>query len=173
MALFFSNAHVDAVIQKAFTVDRVRDQNVPLSDMLQDFPTDRFPDDKYTTVDNSKQVLVVWFKLHNIPMQHFIDDAYDIMSKRKAKCNVLFLQGVPCSGKSFIARSLNSLKYNQTIQGTSSFLFMELAQASCVLIEEPVFPLEHLQKFKTIVEGAPTDVSVKHKAAVTVPRLPS
>ena len=49
---------------------------------------------------------------------------------------------------------------------------MELAQASCALIEEPVFPMEHLQTFKTIAEGAPTDVSVKNKSAATVPLLP-
>lgn len=77
------------------------------------------------------------------------------------------------SGKSFILRSVVALyKYRATVQGTSSFPFMELANTSIALIEEPSFTGEILQVFKKLVEGTPTEVVVKNRAVALVPRIP-
>ncbi|KAI0231278.1 hypothetical protein LSAT2_018359, partial [Lamellibrachia satsuma] len=115
----------------------------------------------------------IWCDLHGINMSNFVDDVWDVMNESRPKLNLLFLEGVPNSGKSYIARSMIALfKYSATIQGTTTFPFMELAQASVALIEEPVFTSETLQTFKKLAEGTLTDVTVKNKASARVPRLP-
>ncbi|KAI0217858.1 hypothetical protein LSAT2_030426, partial [Lamellibrachia satsuma] len=89
------------------------------------------------------------------------------------KTNMMFLHGVPNSGKSFLIRSVASLyKYSATVQGTSSFPFMELAKASFALIEEPSFTDETLQTLKKLAEGTPTEVAVKNKGAARISRIP-
>ena len=63
-------------------------------------------------------------------------------------------------------------KYQNTCQGTSSFPFMEIANASIGLTEEPVFTNDNVQVFKKLAEGTPTDVAVKNRKAARVPRIP-
>lgn len=103
----------------------------------------------------------------------FVDDVWRILTFQLPKTNLLFLHGVPNSGKSYVVRSIAALyKYSATIQGTTSFPFMELAHSSMGLIEEPSFTDETLQTFKKLAEGTTTEVSVKNKGAARIGRIP-
>ena len=161
-------------LQKVFAMDRTLEIQHSFKHWLLQTNWLQFTENPtYLTVDESIQTFTVWCSLHGIVQNAFVNDMWTIMAKTKPKQNLMFLEGVLNSGKSFIARSVVALfKYNATIQGTTTFPFMELAQASVALIEEPVFTGETLQTFKKLAEGTPTDVSVKNKASARVPRLP-
>ena len=165
--------HFDTVLAKAFTMDRAIEINTPFKIMLDNMDWTKFQNEHYLT----KEVSLVLFKnildAQDISLVEFVNDVYDLLTMSKPKQNLLALEGVPNSGKSFIARSIAALyKYQNTCQGTTSFPFMEIASASIGLIEEPVFSNDALQTFKKLAEGTPTDVAVKNRKAARVPRIP-
>ena len=130
-------------------------------------------DQAYLNVDVSMRLLRHLLTHHDYNVESFVDDVWRILTLQLPKTNLLFVHGVPNSGKSYIIRSVAALyKYSATIQGTTSFPFMELAQASMGLIEEPSFTDETLQTFKKLAEGTPTEVSVKNKGAARIGRIP-
>lgn len=129
--------------------------------------------EKYLSVDVSLNLFKHLLTHHDISLDAFVNDVWDILTLKRPKTNLMFLHGVPNSGKSYIVRSFCVLfKYLATVQGSSTFPFMELASASCGLIEEPSFTDEALQTFKKLAEGTPTEVAVKNKAAVKINRIP-
>ena len=165
--------HFDTLLNKAFTMDRAVEINTPFKVQLEKMRWDKFENDKYLAKDVSIQLIKEILKTQGISTLTFTRDVYELLTRAKPKTNLLCLEGVPNSGKSFIARSIAALyKYQNTCQGTSSFPFMEIANASIGLIEEPVFTNDNLQTFKKFAEGTPTDVAVKNRKAARVPRIP-
>ena len=165
--------HFDTVLAKAFTMDRAVEINTPFKSMFDNMDWTKFQTDQYL----SKEVSIVLFKqildAQDISIIEFVNEVYDLLTMNKPKQNLLAFEGVPNSGKSYIARSIAALyKYQNTCQGTTSFPFMEIASASIGLIEEPVFSNDALQTFKKLAEGTPTDVAVKNRKAARVPRIP-
>ncbi|MEG7522134.1 MAG: hypothetical protein M3H12_03425 [Chromatiales bacterium] len=139
----------DTVLQKAFTMDRATEQNTPFKHLLKNMKWDKFNTSENLATDVSHKLFEEILTTQNINKHNFVSDVYDILTLKKPKQNLMFIEGVPNSGKSFIARSISALfKYSATIQGTSSFPFMELANASIGLIEEPVFNIDALQTLK-------------------------
>ena len=165
--------HFDTLLNKAFTMDRAIEINTPFKIQLQKMKWEKFNTDKYLAKDVSLELIKQILETQGISTLQFTRDVHDLLTLAKPKNNLLCLEGVPNSGKSFIARSIAALyKYQNTCQGTSSFPFMEIASASIGLIEEPVFNNDALQKFKKLAEGTPTDVAVKNRKAARVPQIP-
>ena len=155
----------DSVCSKAFAVDKSLEVMQGFRARYEQIKWDEFDgDDSYLSVEVSMRLIRHLLDHHEYGLNQFIDDVWSILTLQRAKTNLLFVHGVPNSGKSFIIRSLAALyKYSATVQGTTSFPFMELAHASLGLIEEPSFTDETLQTFKKLAEGTPTEVSVKNK----------
>ena len=165
--------HFYTLLAKAFTMDRAIEINTPFKILLAKINWTKFDTDQYLKHDVSMKLIKEVLHAQGISVIEFTRDVYDLLTLAKPKNNLLCLEGVPNSGKSFIARSIASLfKYQNTCQGTSSFPFMEIANASIGLIEEPVFSNDNLQTFKKLAEGTPTDVAVKNRKAARVPRIP-
>ena len=165
--------HFDTVLAKAFTMDRAIEINTPFKILLDNMDWTRFENEHYLTKEVSLALFKNILDAQDISLVEFVNDVYDLLTMSKPKQNLLALEGVPNSGKSFIARSIAALyKYQNTCQGTTSFPFMEIASASIGLIEEPVFSNDALQTFKKLAEGTPTDVAVKNRKAARVPRIP-
>ena len=164
--------HFDTLLNKAFTMDRAIEINTPFKIQLGKMKWEKYNTDKYLAKDVSLELIKNILETQGISTMQFTRDVYDLLTLTKPKNNLLCLEGVPNSGKSFIARSIAALyKYQNTCQGTSSFPFMEIATASIGLIEEPVFSNDNLQTFKKLAEGTPTYVAVKNrKAARTIPK---
>ena len=154
-------------------MDRAIEINTPFKVLLSKMNWTKFDTDQYLKHDVSLELIKQVLEAQGISVIEFTRDVYDLLTLAKPKNNLLCLEGVPNSGKSFIARSIASLyKYQNTCQGTSSFPFMEIANASIGLIEEPVFSNDNLQTFKKLAEGTPKDVAVKNRKAARVPRIP-
>ena len=147
--------------------------NTPFKTHLEKMDWTKFQTEQYLNKDVSLLLIKQILEAQDISIVQFTNDVYELLTMSKPKQNLLCLEGVPNSGKSFIARSIASLyKYQNTCQGTTSFPFMEIASASIGLIEEPVFSLDSLQTFKKLAEGTPTDVAIKNRKAARVPRIP-
>ncbi|KAI0231276.1 hypothetical protein LSAT2_018357, partial [Lamellibrachia satsuma] len=164
----------DSVCTKAFAVDQALEAMKGFKAIYETIQWDKFEnDDKYLDVDVSLRLFKHLLTFHQLNIDTFINDVWCILNFTMPKTNLLFLHGVPNSGKSFIIRSIAALyKYSATVQGTSSFPFMELAKASLALIEEPCFTDDTLQTLKKLAEGTPTEVAVKNKPAARVGRIP-
>ena len=162
--------HFDTLLAKAFTMDRAIEVNTPFKTQLKNMDWGKYDNnDIYLKKDVSLPLLKEILSAQGISHLEFTRDVYELLTLARPKSNLLCLEGVPNSGKSFIARSIAGLfKYQNTCQGTSSFPFMEIANASIGLIEEPVFTADNLQTFKKLAEGTPTDVAVKNRKAARV-----
>ena len=164
----------DSMCSKVFAVDKALEIRQGFKARFSQIVWEKFEtDDAYLDVDVSMRLINHLLTFHGYDPQTFVADVWAILTLRLQKRNLLFFQGVPNSGKSFIARMIAALyKYPATVQGTTSFPFMELAHCSFGLIEEPSFTDEALQTFKKLAEGTETEVSVKNKGAARVPRIP-
>ena len=165
--------HFDTLLNKAFTMDRAMEINTPFKTQLNKMKWEKYDQTKYLDKDVSIKLLKEILTTQGISVIEFTTDVYELLTLAKPKTNLLCLEGVPNSGKSYIARSIAALyKYQNTCQGTPSFPFMDMANASIALIEEPVFNNDNLQTFKKLAEGTPTDVAVKNRKSARVPRIP-
>ena len=165
--------HFDTILTKAFCMDRAVEINTPFKVLFEKMDWSKFQTDQYLSKEVSLHLINQILEAQDINLGQFANDVYDLLTFQKPKQNLICLEGVPNSGKSYIARSIASLyKYQNTCQGTTSFPFMELASASIGLIEEPVFSGDSLQTFKKLAEGTPTDVAVKNRKAARIPRIP-
>ena len=165
--------HFDNILNKVFTMDRATEINTPFRVQLEKINWEKYDQTKYLDKDVSLKLIKEILNAQGISLIEFTTDVYELLTLAKPKTNLLCLEGVPNSGKSYIARSIASLyKYQNTCQGTTSFPFMDMANASIALIEEPVFSSDNLQTFKKLAEGTPTDVAVKNRKAARVPRIP-
>lgn len=164
----------DQVLSKVFAVDQALEQMQGFKAMYNKMLWNKYLDDpKYLSLDISLRLFAQLMVHHDISQQSFVNDVWQLVTFAKPKQNLLFLHGVPNSGKSFIIRSLVALyKYSATCQGTTSFPFMELVKASFALIEEPSFTNENLQTLKLLAEGTSTEVSVKNRPAAKITRIP-
>ncbi|KAI0229513.1 hypothetical protein LSAT2_020063, partial [Lamellibrachia satsuma] len=76
--------------------------------------------DKYLSVDVSIRLFRHLLKFHNHNVDNFVNDVWLLLTFSLPKTNLIFLHGVPNSGKSFVIRSIAALyKYSATVQGTS------------------------------------------------------
>ena len=166
--------HFDTLLAKAFTMDRAVEVNMPFKTHIKNLDWSKYDsNDAYLKTDVSLALFKEILAAQDISHLEFTRDVWELLTLARPKSNLLCLEGVPNSGKSFIARSIAGLyKYQNTCQGTSSFPFMEIANASIGLIEEPVFTADNLQTFKKLAEGTPTDIAVKNRKAARVPRIP-
>ena len=164
----------NSVCAKAFSVDKAMEIIQGFQARYESIDWAKYEqNEKYFPVDVSLNLFRHLLTHHDISVDAFVQDVWDILTFKRPKTNLMFLHGVPNSGKSYIVRSFCVLfKFLATVQGSSSFPFMELASASCGLIEEPSFTDEALQSFKKLAEGTPTEVSVKNKGAVKISRIP-
>ena len=164
----------DSVCFKVFAVDKSLEVMQGFKARFEQIKWEKFEgNDAYLNVDASMRLIRHLLSHHEYSVESFVDDVWRILTLQLPKTNLLFVHGVPNSGKSYIIRSIAALyKYSATIQGTTSFPFMELAQSSMGLIEEPSFTDETLQTFKKLAEGTPTEVSVKNKGAARIGRIP-
>lgn len=169
-----THPYFDNVCAKVFAVDQAMEAMQGFKMLYSNMNWNKFTEsDKYLSVDASLRLFKHLMKHHDINLDTFVDDLWRLLTFAQAKTNMIFLHGVPNSGKSYIIRSLVSLyKYSATCQGTSSFPFMELVKASFALIEEPSFTNENLQSLKLLAEGTPTEVSVKNRGAARINRIP-
>lgn len=163
-----------SMVTKAFDVEKALEIMQGFKVRYENIKWEKYETNEgYLPVDMSMKLFNHLLTFHDISVDQFVQDVWDILTFKRPKTNLMFLHGVPNSGKSFIIRSVCWLfKFLATVQGSSTFPFMELASASCGLIEEPSFTDEALQSFKKLAEGTPTEVSVKNKAAIKVCRIP-
>lgn len=165
--------HFDVLLNKAFTMDKATEINMPFARLFEKMDWSKFNTKEYLAKDVSLRLFSAILKNEGICESVFVKDIHELLTLKNPKQNLIFFEGVPNSGKSFIARSIASIfKYQSTIQGTTSFPFMELAQSSIGLIEEPVFSADALQTLKKLAEGTATDVAVKNRKAARIPRIP-
>lgn len=77
-------------------------------------------DPSYLSLNVSLKLIRHWADFHGFLLSEFVYDAWDILATKLPKTNMMFLEGVPNSGKSFVLRSVVALyKYSATVQGTS------------------------------------------------------
>ncbi|KAI0234581.1 hypothetical protein LSAT2_015182 [Lamellibrachia satsuma] len=169
-----THPYFDSVCSKVFAVDQAMEQMQGFRQLYTNMNWSKFTEsDKYLNVDASLRLFKHLLQHHDISFNAFVDDMWRLVTFAQPKTNMVFLHGVPNSGKSYVIRSLVAMyKYSATCQGTSSFPFMELVKASFALIEEPSFTNENLQTLKLLAEGTPTEVSVKNKGAAKITRIP-
>lgn len=169
-----THPYFDNVCSKVFAVDQAMEQMQGFKMLYSNMNWNKYTEsDKYLNVDASLRLFRHLLKHHEINTDNFVDDLWRLLTFTQPKTNMIFLHGVPNSGKSYVIRSLVSLfKYSATCQGTSSFPFMELVKASFALTEEPSFTNENLQTLKLLAEGTPTEVAVKNKGAAKITRIP-
>uniref|UniRef100_A0A0L8FGN6 Parvovirus non-structural protein 1 helicase domain-containing protein n=1 Tax=Octopus bimaculoides TaxID=37653 RepID=A0A0L8FGN6_OCTBM len=127
---------------------------------------------QYHTVSTSLRIFENLLKIQTIDISNFVNNIWNILAQKIPKINTFALEGVPSSGKSYIARSNSAMfRYSETIQGTSSFPSQDMYETELCLFEEPNTTLKTLQTFK-LTEGADTAVAVKFKPSVTIKRTP-
>lgn len=129
----------------------------------------------YLTIEQTMGVLSMWFKNNGIEPRAFVASLYNILAKIWPKKNAFVLEGPVNSGKSMVARSIFALfQVTNEVQmsGNNQFAFQDAASCQLITIEEPAITPEYAEKMKLILEGAPTEVPVKHKSSQVLKRTP-
>lgn len=92
--------------------------------------------------------------------------------KKELKINTLVLLGPSNTGKSaFISGFKQCVPWGEIVN-SQNFQFEQLADASFGIHEEPLISPEQAEKYKQIMEGMPTSITVKYKKPIKIGRIP-
>ncbi|KAH3831491.1 hypothetical protein DPMN_104759 [Dreissena polymorpha] len=135
----------------------------------------KIPDQSlYMTYNETVEALNRWFKDQNINKFNFVKSVYKVLSKQSSKKNTIYLQGQSNAGKTWIFRSMLP---DMTLVGQTSesveFRWMTLVNKFVGLVSEmTITTVDMANKAKEILGGEPSQVNVKNKPPVLLPRTP-
>lgn len=130
---------------------------------------------KVMTVYDSKEHMRIWFEHQGFDKEQFMDDLFNVLTKKLPKINTFCLQGEPNSGKSWVLRSLLPwfMYFGEVRQGTGyNFMWQDCLETSLIFVEELMITQEIVEQCKLVFEGAPTSVHVKCKGDQLLQRTP-
>ncbi|KAH3697584.1 hypothetical protein DPMN_085087 [Dreissena polymorpha] len=130
--------------------------------------------DLYLTYNETITALNRWFADQHVNKFNFIKAIYKVMSKQTAKKNCIYLQGESNAGKTWLFRSLlpDMSLVGQTSESVE-FKWMNLINKFVGLVSElTITTLDLANKCKEILGGEPSQVNVKNKPSVLLPRTP-
>ena len=163
----------DAVMKKVAESSKMKILEQSFETKFKKVKWEQYNGNEYHDVNTSMRIFKNIMHIQSIDADEFVSNLWKVLCQKLPKVNTFNIVGVPCSGKSFLMRSVAKLfRYTATIQGTSSFPFQDMYNTELVLFEEPNMILETLETFKKIAEGADTTVQVKFKQGVLVRRTP-
>lgn len=118
------------------------------------------------TPHESAELMLRWCEYQNIKPSKFAENILEVMDHKKRKQNTLIFQGLPNSGKTFIANSISKacIFYGAVSQGTAGYAFMwqDCINKRVIIINEPFFDLCMIESLKTVLEGTGTFVHKKN-----------
>lgn len=129
----------------------------------------------FMSVERSLEMFDLICKWNHFDRMEFIGDCLDVVKKSKQKVNTLLFIGSSNAGKSQLAQSLalTFSKVARIYQGqNNNFIFQSAIGRGIILHQEALFAKPSYEVFKLVMEGALTEVAVKGKPNVLLPRIP-
>ncbi|KAH3850158.1 hypothetical protein DPMN_092564 [Dreissena polymorpha] len=127
--------------------------------------------DLYLSYNETVTALNRWLKDQRVNKYNFIKAVYKVMSKQSAKKNCIYLQGESNAGKTWLFQSL--LPDMSLVGQTSESVEFKWMNKFVGLVSElTITTVDLANKCKEILGGEPSQVSVKNKPSVLLPRTP-
>ncbi|KAH3859678.1 hypothetical protein DPMN_102498 [Dreissena polymorpha] len=126
----------------------------------------------FLTYNETVNALNRWLKDQNINKFNFVKSVYKVLSKQSSKKNTIYLQGQSNAGKTWLFRSMlpDMSLVGQTSESVE-FRWMTLVNKFVGLVSEmTITTVDMSNKCKEILGGEPSQVNVKNKPPVLLPR---
>ncbi len=134
----------------------------------------------YYTLEESLDVLdtLLLFQFNDAIelVQEFLQNLYDIIERKKAKCNSILVYSPPSAGKNFFFDTILCFLLNKGQLGNpnkhNNFAYQELYGKRIVLWNEPNYEAAAIDTLKMVLGGDDITVSVKCKPDMSVEKTP-
>lgn len=135
--------------------------------------------ENYYDIENSVDILekLLAFQ-YSTPqkIQEFLIRLVNILDKKIAKKNTMYIHGDTCSGKSYffdcVVHYFCNFGLIHDFKKHTNFQFQDCVSRRVLLWNEPTIEIGSLEKMKTVLGGDGTKVDIKYKEHVTIKRTP-